>query len=173
MLHLIQTLVGNVDQNVFLITIRRKHRNSIIHSQPNAGVDGLHCRPKIRSNAACQCVCLLAIRMHKQKREFIAPDTKCIIRSSQRFTQCVGGCLQKQITLGMTESVVDFFELVQIKNYQGKMLVVSERPIQLFFKVLLEQSPIVQTGKRVGGGVNLQFLQVLIFHQDRHAEIRR
>ena len=111
--------------------------------------------------------------MHKQKREFIAPDTKGIIRSSQRFTQCVGGRLQKQITLGMTESVVNLFELVQIKNYQGKMLIVSERPIQLFFKVLLEQSPIVQTGKRVGGGVNLQFLQVLIFHQDRHAEIRR
>src|SRR5437879_4417383 len=116
MLHLVQTLIRDADQNVFLITVRREYCNSIIHSQSNTGLHGLHRGPEISANAARQRVRLFAVGMHKQKREFIAADAKSVVRCSQRFAQCGGGSLQKQIALRMPVSVVDLFALMQVKK---------------------------------------------------------
>src|SRR6266702_1465121 len=164
MLHLVQTLIRESDQNVFLITVRREYCNSIIHSQSNTGLHGLHRGPEISANAARQRVRLFAIGMHKQKREFIAADAKSVVRCSQRFAQCGGGSLQKQIALRMPVSVVNLFELMQVKKDQGQVLVVSKSPVQFFFEMLLEEPPIVEAGEWVGGGIDLQFFQVLILH---------
>src|SRR5882724_10417415 len=76
MLHFVQPLIGNADQNVFLITVCGKDRNSIVQGESNTGLHRLHGGPEIRADAACQGVGLFSIGMYEQEREFVAANAE-------------------------------------------------------------------------------------------------
>ncbi len=63
----------------------------------------------------------------------------------------------------MAVFVVHFLEPVQIQNDQAERLAVAAGAVKLFFEGFAEKPAIVKAGERVGGGVQFQFFQVVIF----------
>ena len=79
MLHFVQPLIGNADQNVFLVAVCGEDCNSEVQSESNTCLYRLYSGPEISADAARQRVGLLGIGMHKQEREFVAANAEGIV----------------------------------------------------------------------------------------------
>jgi hypothetical protein len=45
----------------------------------------------------------------------------------------------------MPEFIVYFLESVEVEYDQGELVVVADRPVQFFFKILLEEAPVIES----------------------------
>ncbi len=73
----------------------------------------------------------------------------------------------------MSVPVVHFLEAMEIQNRDGEMLAVTFRAVQFLVAIFVEEPAVVESGERVGRGVDLEFLEFLVLHHDRDAnEIR-
>jgi hypothetical protein len=79
MLHFVEPLIGNADQNVFLVTVCGEDRNSEVQSEPDTCLHRLYSGTEISADAAGQRISLLGIGMHKQEREFVAANAEGIV----------------------------------------------------------------------------------------------
>ena len=158
MLQPIEALIGNADQLVGLIAILRKSSDAVVHADANAHLqvrDGFF---KNGSDTAAQGQGLGGIGLRKEKGKFIAADTKCGVRGAQSFFQRGSSGAQDFIAARMAVLVVDFLEAMQIENDEAERLAVTAGAIQFFFEGFAEEPAIVEAGKGIGDGIQLQLL---------------
>src|SRR5271157_3107843 len=70
----------------------------------------------------------------------------------------------------MAVLVIDFLEAMQIENDQTEWLAVAAGAVQFFFESFTEQAAVVEAGERIGDGVQLQLLQLVVFDEDGNAK---
>ena len=74
------------------------------------------------------------------------------------FFSVVAADAQNFITARMAVLVVDFLEAMQIENDEAERLAVTAGAIQFFFEGFAEESAVVEAGKGIGDGIQLQLL---------------
>src|SRR4029077_14007137 len=113
---------------------------------------------------------LLGIGLRQEQRELIAADTKSEIRGAHRVSERGGGEVQNLVAEQMPAAIVHFLQFVHIENHKGELLVIAIGAVEFFFTVLIEEAAIVKAGESVGGGVDLEFLEFFVLHQNRDAK---
>src|ERR1700735_266437 len=66
--------------------------------------------------------------------------------------------------------VVHFLQSVEIQDDDGELLGVSFGAVEFLVAVFVEEPPVIEAGKRIGGRVNLKFFEIFILDEYRYAK---
>src|SRR5579862_6345932 len=108
--------------------------------------------------------------LRQKKRKFVSSDPKGKIRCAQCGSQS-GGChLQNIVASQMAVSIIYFLQLAQVENYNCQLLIVALCANQFLVQIFVEEPPVIQARQRIGGGIDLQPFQIVVFNQHGNAQ---
>ncbi len=162
----VEAFVGDTDQLIRLFRVLGKYGNAMVHADADSKLEGRNHFGKDGFNAAAEGEGLGGIRLWQEQSEFVAADSECRVRSTQRFLKSGGGGAQDIIAARVPVLVVHFLEAVKIQDDQAERLAVAARAIQFLFEGFTEKPAVVQAGQGIGNGIHFEFFQFFIFDDD-------
>ncbi len=88
--------------------------------------------------------------MVEQDAEFVTAETSDQVGRPYDAAQAIGGDAQQCVARGMSEGVVDVFEVVEVDEEHRRHTVASLRPAQRAGESLVEDGAVREAGERVG-----------------------
>ena len=70
----------------------------------------------------------------------------------------------------MSIAIVHFLEAMQVKDDQCEVVRIAKGPIELFLKIVVKKTPVVEAGQWVCSCVDLELSKVFILHHNRQAQ---
>jgi hypothetical protein len=89
-------------------------------------------------------------RTRKDDEEFLSPVASHAVDFPCRFTEQLGELAEYLIADLMAVAVVDFLEMIQVEKRHRKRLVQPRRVLEHLAQALLEVTPVVDAGERIG-----------------------
>jgi hypothetical protein len=169
-LEVVEAIIGDVDQLVGLLAVLWVGGDAVVHANGDGKLKREKGFREDGSYTAAEGYGLGGVGLRKKESEFIATDAEGGIGSAESFAESGGSSAKDIVAAWVAVLVVDFLEAVKVEDDEAERGTVAVGAVQFLFEGLGEEAAVIEAGERIGDGVALKFLEVVVLDDDGNAE---